>query len=278
MPKAFSPLLSIAKFTVTDDIRQKSFIVMCVVCALAILLVRGCYSGNVVINGRMLDAGSVIRVMSKVMFHLIALGSMFLAALLSMRVMKRDRDEGMQSAVLSKPITRKQYIAGKVLGLWILAALFMIVLHGLVFVVASASLGQVLPQYLAASAVCLLNLLFVVLACLLLSLLMPDIMAFLSVTGIGVISFVADGIFSFFRSSLGQAMMQPSGSPPDLGGWKMFYWLWPQISGTERLASSLTAWEGFPGWGAFYPLMNIFVYIVILGALLFRRFEHEDVV
>lgn len=278
MPKASSPILQIAKYTLADDIRQKSFIVMGVVCALAILSVRGCYSGQVMMNGRMLDAGSVIQVMSQVMFHLIALGSMFLAALLSMRVMKRDRDEGMQSAILSKPITRKQYVAGKVLGLWILAALFMIVLHGLVFVVASASLGHLLPQYLAASLVCFLNLLFVVLACLLLSLLMPDVMAFLSVTGIGIVSFVADGIFSFFHSSLGQAMLQPSGSPPDLGGWKLFYRLWPQISGTERFASSLPAWEGFPGWAAFYPLVNIFAYIVILGALLFWRFDREDIV
>lgn len=270
--------MRIARYTLTDDVRQKSFIVMCVVCVLAILLIRGCYSGSVMMNGRMLDAESVIGMMSKVMFHLIALGAMFLAALLTMRVMKRDRDEGMQACILSKPIARRQYVAGKVLGLWALSALFMFALHGLVFIVASVSAGAVLPQYLAASLLCFLNLLFVVVACLWLSLVMPDVMAFLCVTGIAIISFVADGIFNFSRSSMGQALMQPSGSASDIGGWTVFYWLWPQIAGTERFGSSLLAWEGFPGFMSVYPLVNILAYVVVLGALLFRRFDREDIV
>jgi len=278
MPKTSSAVLRIARYTLMDDVRQKSFIVMCVLSVMAILLVRGCYSGNVVMNGRMLDSQSVIHAMSRVMFHLIALGSMFLSALLTMRVLKRDRDEGMQACILSKPITRRQYVAGKVLGLWALSALFMFALHGLVFIVASVSAGALLPQYLAASLVCFLNLLFVVVACLLLSLVMPDVMAFLSVTGSALVSFVADGIFTLSRSSMGQALM-PSASPQSgLGGWTVFYWLWPQISGTERLGSSLIAWQGFPGFLSVYPLINILAYVVVLGALLFRRFNREDIV
>jgi ABC-2 type transport system permease protein len=278
MSKDASPILRIARYTLTDDIRQKSFIVMCVICALAILLVRGCYSGDVMVNGQMLDDVNVIRVMSKVMFHLIATGSMFLAALLAMRVMKRDRDEGMQACILSKPITRRQYVAGKILGLWALSVLFMFVLHGLVFIIASVSMGALLPQYLAASQVCFLNLLFVIVAALLLSLLMPDIIAFLCVTGIGIVSFATDGIFALSRSAMGQVMMQPEGPQSNITGWKIFYWLWPHISGTERFASSLMAWEGFQGFLSVYPLINILAYIVILGALLFSRFGKEDII
>ncbi len=278
MPKKTSPVLRIARYTLTDDVRQKSFIVMCVLSVLAILLVRGCYSGNVVMNGQMVDSRSVIQMMSKVMFHLIALGSMFLSALLTMRVLKRDRDEGMQACILSKPITRRQYVTGKVLGLWALSALFMFALHGLVFILASVSAGALLPQYLAASLSCFLNLLFVVVACLSLSLVMPDVMAFLCVTGIAIISFVADGIFSLSRSSMGQALMPSAGPQSGLSGWTVFYWLWPQIAGTERFGSSLLAWEGVPGFISVYPLVNILAYVVVLGALLFRRFDSEDIV
>ncbi|MEE9913789.1 MAG: ABC transporter permease [Deltaproteobacteria bacterium] len=278
MPKNASAVLRIARYTLMDDVRQKSFMVMCVLSVLGILLVRGCYSGNVVMNGQTLDTQRVIQVMSKVMFHLIALGSMFLSALLTMRVLKRDRDEGMQACILSKPITRRQYVAGKVLGLWALSALFMFALHGLVFILASVSAGALLPQYPAASLVCFLNLLFVVVSCLLLSLLMPDVMAFLSVTCIALVSFVADGIFSFSRSSMGQAMMQSSGSQSDISSWNAFYWLWPQISGTERFGSSLISGEGFPGFLSLYPLVNILACVVVLGALLFRRFDREDIV
>lgn len=91
MSKARSPIISIAKYTLTDQVRQKSFIIMLIICILAILLVRGCYSGSVMVNGQTLDADTVIRVMSKVIFHLIAAGAMLLTALLSMHVFKRDR-------------------------------------------------------------------------------------------------------------------------------------------------------------------------------------------
>jgi len=277
MSKASSPILLIAKYTLTDDIRQKSFIVMCVLCALGILLVRGCYSGQVMVNGRMLDAESAIRAMSGVMFHLISVGSMCLAALLAMRVMKRDRDEGVQALLLSKPITRMQYVAGKVLGLWALSVLFMFVLHGLVFIIASLGMGTLLLQYLAASLVCFLNLLFVVAAVLLFSLWMPDIMTFLCVTGIGIISFTADGIYALSRSAMGQAMMQPSGAESTTSGWTVFYWLWPQISGTQRFAASLTAGEGLPGFLSLYPPINVLVYFLILCALLLWLFGREDI-
>ncbi|MEN6469655.1 MAG: ABC transporter permease subunit, partial [Smithella sp.] len=203
MPKTYSPIVHIAKYTLTDEIRQKSFIVMGVICALAILLVRSCYSGNFMVNGQALDAEMIIRMVSKVIFHMIAAGAMLLAALLAMRVFKRDRDEGMQSCILSKPVTRRQYVLGKILGLWVLSGSFMFILHSIVFVIASINLKGVMPEYLLASLFCSFNLLFVIVAVLLFSLLMPDIIAFLCVMGIGIAGFVAEGIFALGRSSMG---------------------------------------------------------------------------
>ncbi len=211
MPKALSPIIRIAKYTLTDEVRQKSFIVMFVICAIFVFLIRGCYQGNYMVNGQALDAGTVIRVVSKVTFHIIAAGVMLLAALLSMRVFRRDRDDGMQSCILSKPITRWQYVAGKILGLWVLSIIFMFILHGIVFIIASINLKVVMPEYLIASLLCSFNLLFVVVAVLLLSLLMPDIVAFLCVMGIGIVGFVADGIFAISHSQMAQAMMQQPG-------------------------------------------------------------------
>ena len=94
---------------------------MFVICAIFVFLIRGCYQGNYMVNGQALDAGTIVGAVSKVTFHVIAVGVMLLAALLSMRVFRRDRDEGMQSCILSKPITRWQYVMGKILGLWALS-------------------------------------------------------------------------------------------------------------------------------------------------------------
>jgi ABC-type transport system involved in multi-copper enzyme maturation permease subunit len=275
MPKTLSPIIKIAKYTLTDEIRQKSFIIMFVICAIFIFLIRGCYQGNYMVNGQALDAGTVIRVVSKLTFHVIAAGAMLLTALLSMRVFRRDRDEGMQSCILSKPIARWQYVAGKILGLWALSIIFMFVLHSIVFIIASINLKVLMPEYLVASLLCSFNLLFVVVAVFLLSLLMPDIVAFLCVLGIGIVGLVADGIYALSHSQMAQAIIGQSGPQSDWTWWKAVYYLWPKLSGAERFASSFIGGEGF---ASIYPLINVLFYVLILGTLLFWRFRNEDMV
>jgi len=278
MTKMFSPIIKIAKYTLSDEVRQKSFIVMFVICALFIFLIRSCYQGNYIVNGQALNAEAVIRGMSKVTFHFIAAGVMFLAALLSMRVFRRDRDDGTQSCILSKPITRWQYVAGKIIGLWILSTIFMFILHSVVFIITSINMQVVMPEYLIASLLCSFNLLFVIVIVLLLSLLMPDIVAFLCVMGIGIIGFVADGIFAISHSQMAQVMIQQNGSQSDMTMWKAVYYLWPKLAGTQQFASSLIGSEGFQGFVSIYPLINVLIYVLILGTLLFRRFRNEDII
>jgi ABC-type transport system involved in multi-copper enzyme maturation permease subunit len=235
------------------------------------------------VNGQVFDSETVVRVVSKVTFHVIGAGVMLIAALLSMRVFKRDRDDGMQACVLSKPIARWQYVMGKIIGLWALSILFMFILHSIVFLMASINLKVVMPEYLIASLLCSINTLFVVVAVLLLSLLMPDIVAFLCVMGIGVVSFVADGISAISHSQMAQAMMQQQGIQPQSNWtwWQGVYYLWPKLSGAQHSASSLigsAAFHGFWGFWSLYPLINILLYCLILGALLFLRFGKEDIV
>ena len=137
-----------------------------------------------------------------------------------------------------------------------------------------------MPEYLVASLLCSINLLFVVIAVLLLSLMMPDIVAFLCVLGIGIVGFVADGIAAASHSQIAQAMLQQSaGHPqPDLTWWKVVYLLCPKLLGDQQLASSLIESESSHGFGPIYPLINILLYCLILGALLYKRFGNEDVV
>ena len=278
MPQALSPIIKISKYTLTDEVRQRSFIVMFVICAIFIFLVRGCYHSDYMVNGQELEAGKVVMMVSKITFHVIAFGVMFLAALLSMRLFRRDRDDGTQSSILSKPINRWQYVAGKILGLWVLLIIFMFILHGIVFVITSINLKIVMPEYLIASLLCSFNLLFVVVTVLLLSLMMPDIAAFLCAMGIGIFGYVADGIFAMSHSPMGQAMMQQPHSQSDLTFWNVVYYLWPKLSGAQQFASSLINSEGFQGLLSLYPLINVLIYVLILGALLFWRFSNEDII
>lgn len=278
MQKALPSIIKIAKYTITDEVRQRSFAVMFIVCAVFIFLVRGCYHGNYMVNGQEVEAGKIVRMVSTMTFHVIAVGVMFLAALLSMRVFRRDRDDGTQSCILSKPITRGQYITGKILGLWVLLIIFMFVLHGIVFVMASINLKVFMPEYLMASLLCSLNLLFVVITVLLLSLMMPDIAAFLCAMGIGIVGVVADGVYAVSQSPMAQAVIQQTGPQQDFTFWKGVYYLWPKLSGAQHFASSFIGNNGLSNLGSYYPLINVLLYCVILGALLFWRFRNEDIV
>lgn len=278
--KSLPPITRITKYTLIDEVQQRSFVVMFVICALCVFLLRGCYQGNYMVNGQSLDAGTVVRTLSKATFHIIGAGVMVLTALLSMRIFRRDRNEGMQSCILSKPIARWQYVMGKILGLWVLSVLFMFILHSIVFLITSINLKVFMPEYLVASLLCSINLLFVVIAVLFLSLLMPDIVAFLSVLGIGIVGFVADGIAAASHSQIAQAIVQQSSSHPqsDLTWWKVVYFLWPKLLGVQQLASSLIESGSSHGFGPIYPLINVLFYCFVLGALLFKRFMNEDIV
>jgi hypothetical protein len=109
---------------------------------------------------------------------------------------------------------------------------------------------------------------------------MPDIVAFLSVLGVGVVGFIADGIAAASHSQMAQVMIQQPGTGPhtDITWWKVVYVLWPKLLGVQQLASSLIEGESNHGIGSLYPLINVLVYCLILGALLFKRFKNEDIV
>jgi ABC-type transport system involved in multi-copper enzyme maturation permease subunit len=137
------PILRILKYTVFDEFRQKSFAAICVLCLLFVFLTRGCYQGTYEVNGKPVDAAAVAGIVSTMAFHGVNILSMLIVALLSSRLFRRDRETGMQSLILSKPITRRQYVFGRALGLWVLSVSFMLLLQVAVFLVASVSTGLV---------------------------------------------------------------------------------------------------------------------------------------
>ncbi len=277
--KSFVPVIKIARYTILDEIRQKSFVVVFAVCVVFLLLIRGCYHANYMVNGQMLDAAAIAGTVSKAAFHGVSMVAMLIAALVSMRLFRRERDGGMQSCILSKPIRRSEYILGTVFGLWLLSTVLMLVLQIIVFVITAIVAKVVMPGYLVASLLCSLNVLFVVVVMLFLSLLMPEMIALLSVLGIAVIGLIADAIHALGGSRIAQIVIEESGSTAsDISFGKILYYVWPKVAAAEHFASSFIGAE--PSWGfwSVYPLVNILLYCLILVALLLRRFGREEIV
>ncbi|HEX2964471.1 MAG TPA: ABC transporter permease subunit [Syntrophorhabdaceae bacterium] len=272
----FEPILKIARYTFSDDARQKSFIAMFILCGLIVFLFRGCFQGSYVVNGRVLESTIIVRAVSQLFFQAITAGTMFLTALISMRVLRRDSDYGTQSYILSKPISRRQYIFGKVSGLWLLAIVFMFILHTILLVTASVDLKTFVAEFFTASLLCVFNLLFIVVSVLFLSLILPDVLAFICVTGIALVSFVGEWIYSFTHSQFGQAAERTDiGTGVSL--WDILYYFWPKLGAAQHSASLLVGTDGFRQIGSLYPFANVILYCIVFGVLLLWRFGKKEI-
>lgn len=271
------PVVRIAKYTFVDDLRQRGFLVMFAILVTIVLLSRGCYQSSYMVNGRPVDTGMVVGSVSRVIFHMIMVGTMLITSLLSMRLLKRDRDDGVQALILSKPITRCQYMLGKVLGVWFLSSVFMVSLHFIVFLMASVTLGVVNPGYLLASLLACSNLLFVVITVLLLTLLMPDILAVLMVIGVGIIGLAGDGLYALSQSQTAQVIAEQAGVRPPSGLtlWRVIYYVWPKLSGTARFAASFV--DGSFSLRSAYPFINILLYCLVLYFLVLLKFRRQEI-
>jgi ABC-type transport system involved in multi-copper enzyme maturation permease subunit len=277
MNKTWAPLATLAWWTIIDEFRQRSVVIFFAACAAVMFLIRGCYQGSYVVNGEALDAATIV---SQAMFHVVAAGVMMIAALMAMRIFKRERDDGTQAYLLSRPMARWHYLAGKVAGLWLGSAASMLALHGVLCLMAFLNAHVVIPGYLTASLLCSVNLLLVVLAVMALSLWIPDFLAFLAILGVGVVSFIGRGLEAAAQNPMGQAAMQQSGAQGAHGlpWWKAVWILWPKLGGLQVAASSLIGGDSFSAGALVKPLVNVVVFCCVFGALCYIGFSREEIV
>jgi ABC-type transport system involved in multi-copper enzyme maturation permease subunit len=277
MKTTCATLATLAWWTITDEFRQRSVVIFFAACAAFMFVIRGCYTGSYVVNGEALDAATIV---SQATFHVVAAGVMMIAALMAMRIFKRERDDGTQAYLLSRPIARWHYLAGKVAGLWLGSAASMLALHGVLFLMAFLNAHAVIPGYLTASLLCSVNLLLVVLAVMALSLWLPDFLAFLAILGVGVVSFIGHGVEAAAQNPMVQSALQQSGAQGAHGfpWWKAAWILWPKLGGLQVAASSLIGSESFSAGALVNPLVNVVVFCCVLGALCYIGFSREEIV
>jgi ABC-type transport system involved in multi-copper enzyme maturation permease subunit len=277
MKKTCATIATLAWWTIIDEFRQRSVVIFFAACAAFMFVMRGCYQASYVVNGEALDAATIV---SHATFHVVAAGVMMLAALMAMRIFKRERDDGTQAYLLSRPIARWHYLAGKIAGLWLGSAASMLALHGVLCLMTFLNAHVVSPGYLTASLLCSVNLLLVALAVMALSLWIPDFLAFLAIVGVGVVSFIGHGVEAAAQNPMVQSALQQSGAQGAHGlpWWKAAWILWPKLGGLQVAASSLIGSESFSAGALVNPLVNVVVYCCVLGALCYIGFSREEIV
>ena len=266
-------VVKIIGYTILDQIRQRSFLVLLGIGILLVLLLRSCYGGSYTVNGRQIDGVTLAWHASKIAFHVIVVAMYLVTALMAMKVFGRDRDDGSTVLFLSRPVPRWQYAIGRIAGVWLLSFAFMFVLHGTMFCIMWLKTGGVIPGYLLASCVCSLNLLFAVSLICLCSLFMPDIIAALAGLGVIIVGFVSDGGHQLMNSDLVKSAM-PSAMTVNPALWRIFY---PKLFMVQSFAESLITKNDFTGMGPVHPVINVALFTGLIVAALILYFNKKEI-
>jgi len=265
--------LEITGYTIRDQMRNKSFYVLLGLCLLLVLMIRGCYGGQYVVNGKLLDNTMVAWYVSKIVFQVIASGMFLIAILLSMKIFSRDHEDGSLVLFLSRPVFRHQYVLGRIAGTWFLCLVFMFILHAAIFLTVWVKTGSIIPGYLAASLVCSINLLFIAVSVCFLSLYFPDFISAVFTVGILFVGYISDGGYQILNSQiLKTAVPSAAASQPAL--WRILY---PKVYMVQAYADSIINQSSFNNMGPINPMLNVFIYIVLITALLMMVFNKKEI-
>jgi len=264
--------MRILAYTLADLTTRRSLYVAAALCALFVLMLRGCLQGSVTVDGRPVDPAIIARHVSGAAFHVIAIASLLFTCMLSMRLLGRDRQEGTAVMLMARPVHRGAYLAGRVGGVWIAACLFMVALHLCVMLLALLRGADPMPGILPASLLCCLNLLMLSVLVCLLSLVLPDVLAGFTAALMTAVSFASESLFQLMHGTLAQAALglRPGAA---ISPWRS---LFPQIAGLQLEASSLLSGSVYPSMGPVPPVVNVLGYTAVFAALLAWRFRYEE--
>ena len=263
----------ITGYTIRDQMRHKSFYVLLGISILLVLMIRGCYNSEYMVNGKVLDSFEVAWHVSRIVFQVIAAGMLLMAAMLSMRIFSRDHADGSLVLFLSRSVFRWQYVLGRVIGTWALCLVFMFILHLTIFLTVWAKTGAIISGYLTASLICSINLLFIIACVCLLSLFMPDFISVIFTMGILLVGFVSDGGYQVINSEIVRSAA-PNVVNSDPALWRILY---PKVFMVQTYAGSIISKSEFNSMGPFHPVLNLFFFILLLMALILIRFNQKAI-
>lgn len=263
----------ITRYTIRDQMRHKSFYVLLGISILLVLMIRGCYNSEYMVNGKALDSIEVAWHVSRIVFQVIAAGMFLMAAMLSMSIFSRDQADGSFVIFLSRPVFRWQYVFGRIIGTWLLCLVFMFILHSTIFLTIWTKTGVIISGYLSASLISSINLLFIIACVCLLSLFMPDFISALFTMGVLFIGFVSDGGYQIINSEMLKSM-SPAVVNSDPALWRILY---PKVFMVQTYAGSFITKSEVNHMGPFHPLLNLFFFVLLLMALMLIRFNKKEV-
>ena len=127
-------------------------------------------------------------------------------------------------------------------------------------------------MYLVASICASVNILFMVMGVITLSLFLPDTLAGLLMIIVGIVSLASDSMYAVQHSALGQQMIQ--GGDATVSLWRV---VWPKIAAFENVCTSLIQQPASLYPGPIHPALNIALYCAVLGVIIYYKFSREEI-
>lgn len=265
--------MRIAGYTVRDQLQRKSFYALLAVAVLLVLSLRGCYDASYIVNNQPVTGVAVAWHASLFAFHLIAGCMLILSVLISMRIFTTEQNDGSMVLYLSRPVSRPQYVMGRIAGLWALVSVFMFVLHATIFLIAWQKTGTIIPGYLLASLICCANLFFVIALTSLFSLFMPGFITALTTLAVIGAGFLSDGGHRVMSSQMAKSVFNGSVAA-DIPLWRLLY---PKLYMVQHYAATLISKDEFQAIGPVHPLVNVAAFCAVIMAVLLFVFERREV-
>lgn len=268
--------LSVTRFTIFDELHNKSFYVLTAIAVLFVLLLRGCFHSNMVVNGQQVNATTIGYNASIIAFNIIASAGVLIAVLLAMRVFRRDIDNGMAITILSKPVKRIEYISGKIAGVWTLSYGLTLILHFAVYLIMLINTGGRIPFFIPASLITSLNVLFAVILVMFFSMIMTDVIAALSTLAVAAISLVSDSFTAVSQNAAVQSMINQQGNESSSSLWHYVSIIWPKLIALQFFSTSLIKETPFQSSTLVHPVLNVALYCIGFYIFLYWRFAREE--
>jgi ABC-type transport system involved in multi-copper enzyme maturation permease subunit len=266
-------VIKIMIYTMRDQMRHKSFYVLLGLSILFVLTIRGCYDSEYTVNGKMVDTATVAFHVSKIVFHLIAAGMFLMVSMLSMKIFSRDHKDGSMVLFLSRSVFRWQYVLGRLTGTWALCLVFMFLLHSTIFLTVYVKTGTLIYEYLTASLLCSINLLFVIACVCFLSLFMPDFISALFTMGILLIGFISDGGYQIINSDIVRSAV-PASTDWGPALWRIVY---PKVFMLQAYANAIISKSEFQNMGPVHPFLNISFFILLIVISMLGFFNRKEI-
>lgn len=263
----------IAWHTVQDQLQRKSFYVLLAAAVLLVFSLRGCYDASFMVNNQPIESAAVAWHASLFAFHLIAFAMLIMAVLISMSVLLNDHNDGAMVLYLSRPVSRHEYVLGRITGIWLLISMFMLLLHGAVLLVAWQKAGALIPGFLTASLICCFNLFFVIVLSALLSLFMPGFITALASMAIISFGFLSDGSIRLLSSPIGQTVFSDA-PPPEPAWWRLLY---PKLAMVQHYAATIISGDRFQAIGPVHPLVNVLIFCAGISTILLVVFDRREI-